>query len=139
MKECPTCNRILDESNFYFSGFTKSGTHRIHYECKSCAKERERKRYEEQLAIVNSLKAPCKKCGEDKNYLIEFHHRDPKEKEFVIAHWRKKSWSKFLNELQKCDTLCKNCHAEFHYLQNKFGITYEEFIDPNFQIPEKVA
>jgi hypothetical protein len=58
----------------------------------------------------------CIRCGYNKYYgALDFHHRDPSEKE---ANWNKIrlwSWDKVLQELDKCDLVCRNCHAEIHH------------------------
>ena len=56
----------------------------------------------------------CKKCGYNKcQAALEFHHRDPSQKEFQICN--KNSMSKKVKkELDKCDMLCANCHRELH-------------------------
>ena len=127
-KICSTCKKEFPISNFYRCGTTKSGKIKYACECKDCRKNRELKRYVEIKKDVFDYRKPCKHCGLDKPYLIEFHHKDPNEKEFVVAHWRKKSKEAYLKEIEKCDTLCKNCHAEFHYLNKTIGISYAEYI-----------
>ena len=129
MKKCSTCGKEFELSNFYKSGRTSLGEIRYSCECKQCRKSREAKRYYETKEDVLSYKKPCVHCGIDKHYLIEFHHRNPNEKEFVVAHWRKKSREQYLNEISKCDPLCKNCHEEFHYLSKTIGITYEQYLN----------
>ena len=32
------------------------------------------------------------------------------------------------NEINKCVTLCANCHREFHYLEKAQGLTIEEYL-----------
>jgi hypothetical protein len=58
----------------------------------------------------------CQSCGYDKDCpsAYDFHHRDPTKKDFTIS---KKSWSieRLKNEIDKCDLLCRNCHAEVHW------------------------
>ena len=56
----------------------------------------------------------CIKCGYN-NYIgaLEFHHRDPKEKDFSIGQYTY-SWERVKAELDKCDLLCANCHREVH-------------------------
>ena len=58
----------------------------------------------------------CQMCGYDKPiwYAYDFHHRDPEQKDFTVSG---KSWSldRLKKELDKCDLLCRNCHAEVHW------------------------
>ena len=58
----------------------------------------------------------CEKCGFDKGFWgLAFHHRDPSVKEFSIDKNRGKNKEELYKELDKCDVLCHNCHAEAHY------------------------
>lgn len=45
---------------------------------------------------------------------MEYHHRDPNEKDFAIGNSLTKSWSVIKGELDKCIVLCPNCHRTFH-------------------------
>ena len=59
----------------------------------------------------------CEKCGYNKNIaVLEFHHRNPDEKEFQIdmRHFSNNSLEKLQLELDKCILLCANCHRELH-------------------------
>lgn len=58
----------------------------------------------------------CVRCGFSHPAAIDFHHRDPKNKTIEISLiWRKGwSWAKIQTELDKCDALCRNCHAILH-------------------------
>lgn len=66
----------------------------------------------------------CQNCGYNKSYAaIQFHHRDPKTKSFSLAHPNTRSWEKVKAELDKCDIVCSNCHAE---IENKpYEFKYE--------------
>ncbi len=65
---------------------------------------------------VEYLGGKCIKCGYNKCIAaLEFHHRNPSEKEFNISRYQNLSWMKILTELDKCDLLCSNCHRELHY------------------------
>jgi hypothetical protein len=58
----------------------------------------------------------CKKCGYNK-YLqaLDFHHLDPKEKEFGLGENRSgRSFKKMIEEASKCALLCCRCHREVH-------------------------
>jgi hypothetical protein len=55
----------------------------------------------------------CQKCGYDRyRGALCFHHRDPTQKD---PKWNRQ-WAaeKLYKELDKCDILCMNCHAEAH-------------------------
>ena len=52
---------------------------------------------------------PCLDCGESDPVVLEFGHL--RDKEFDIAqslHYR--SWQKILDEIAKCEVVCRNCH-----------------------------
>lgn len=60
----------------------------------------------------------CEMCGFDKPYVscYDFHHVNPNEKEFRIGG-STKSFEKQRVEVDKCQLLCKNCHAEVHDIE----------------------
>ena len=61
---------------------------------------------------LNGLKGNiCQRCKlEWPSYVLEFHHRDPSEKEFILAKLYSRSKERILEEIKKCDVLCSNCH-----------------------------
>lgn len=65
--------------------------------------------------LVDEFGGKCSKCGYDK-YIgaLEFHHLDPKEKEFNIASRNTRSYEKLREEAEKCILVCSNCHKEIH-------------------------
>lgn len=66
---------------------------------------------------VEYLGGCCKLCGYSKYYgALHFHHRDSSQKDVVWTKLRLRSWDKITTELDKCDCLCANCHAEIHAL-----------------------
>ena len=79
---------------------------------------------------VQKLGGVCKKCGISKIYLLDFHHRDPLQKEGELADFSKGyNLDNFFIELNKCDLLCANCHREFHYLNTAEKLDYEDFLN----------
>ena len=80
-------------------------------------REYQEKRRFEQKEQLYELKTPCAKCGENRAYVIDFHHINPDEKRFNIStratHY---SVNTVKEEVKKCVCLCRNCHIEFHYL-----------------------
>ncbi len=55
---------------------------------------------------------PCVDCGEDDPIVLEFDHLIQKNKEFNIADGCHGGFSlkKIINEINKCDVVCANCH-----------------------------
>jgi predicted HNH restriction endonuclease len=61
----------------------------------------------------------CTKCGYDKcDIAIDFHHIDPKKKDFSISG-HCKSFERIKPELDKTILLCANCHRELHDKLNR--------------------
>ena len=58
----------------------------------------------------------CEQCGYDRCIeALEFHHTDPTKKDFNISSkGYTRSWKRVQEELDKCVTLCANCHREVH-------------------------
>ena len=86
--------------------------------------------------LLESLKTNCVKCGDDRPWVIEFHHMKPSEKSFIVSLCASKGKSALLNEAQKCVCLCANCHKEFHFF---FGRTpcdpigsFEDFLNEDY-------
>jgi hypothetical protein len=57
----------------------------------------------------------CVACGVAYPHAaMQFHHRDPAEKDVEWGKLRLRAWAKILTELEKCDLMCANCHAIHH-------------------------
>lgn len=67
------------------------------------------------LGLIKKNKGgKCIKCGYDKCLkALEFHHLNPKEKDFTISNDNFKLLNA-IEESKKCILLCSNCHKEFH-------------------------
>ena len=65
---------------------------------------------------IDSYKTPCAKCGEERPYVIDFHHIDPSTKSFTIGTSYRGDGEKVREEIEKCICICSNCHREFHYI-----------------------
>lgn len=60
----------------------------------------------------------CEGCGENHPAVLDFHHTDPEQKDSSIAKAvYTNGWSKtrILQEIEKCQVLCANCHRKFHW------------------------
>lgn len=64
---------------------------------------------------IQYLGGSCITCGYDRYYgAFHFHHRDPATKKWDWTKLRLRKQSDIDSELNKCDLLCANCHAEVH-------------------------
>lgn len=74
--------------------------------------------FKRKLVELNGGK--CTVCGYDRCLKgLEFHHIDPKKKNFAITDFIRdhKSLDHFetvLKETKLCALVCRNCHAEIH-------------------------
>jgi hypothetical protein len=59
----------------------------------------------------------CIRCGEHNAACLHFHHRNRSEKVRNVGYnvYAAKSLEKFIQELEKCDVLCANCHMIEHW------------------------
>lgn len=47
--------------------------------------------------------------------IFQFHHRDPSNKLFSLGNQVvNKSWKRIIDEANKCDLICANCHEKRH-------------------------
>jgi 5-methylcytosine-specific restriction endonuclease McrA len=58
--------------------------------------------------LIEKLGGKCSYCGTTDN--LQFDHIDHTKKEFSISELISKSLKRSLNELEKCQLLCKDCH-----------------------------
>jgi len=95
---------------------------KIHYE-KNRDKilERAKKHREVKRKLINEVclsygcKNPeCKWEGEFHSAQLEFHHFDPKKKQFQMGRGADYGYKSVANEMNKCVVLCACCHALYH-------------------------
>jgi Zn finger protein HypA/HybF involved in hydrogenase expression len=93
-------------------------------------KLRKREQTKQRRLFVDEYKSncTCKKCGENRTYVLDFHHVDPSQKSFDLGSATKYGIEKLKLELEKCITLCRNCHSEFHYIKKEQNITIDEYL-----------
>jgi hypothetical protein len=82
------------------------------------AQKRHRIRVRAQLFEYLANKK-CIDCGENDPVVLEFDHVDRSKKTKGVArllsgHW---SWNRLLQEIEKCEIRCANCHRRKTYVQ----------------------
>ncbi len=48
---------------------------------------------------------------------LQFHHRDESQKKFKPTSSSRIAWATRLEEMEKCDVVCANCHCNHHWEQ----------------------
>jgi hypothetical protein len=73
---------------------------------------RKRAHWRASAAMLNELRdVPCADCGRRfPSCVMQFDHRDPATKRFVVARMRSRAHATILAEVAKCDIVCANCH-----------------------------
>ena len=121
MKTCKHCHESKDISHFVKNGYSRKGTPMYKPICKECYPKVETDRFREY--VHEFYKTPgvhtweCSECGfEGHPVSFDCHHRDPSTKSFGLSEARRGSYSKkrILDELEKCELLCANCHRLEH-------------------------
>lgn len=112
MKVCVTCKENLEDNSFY----KLSGRLTISNHCKKCMNIATVKRHQNRKFELVSYKGGCCYiCGYNKAIsALEFHHTNPKDKEYDWNKLRMISLDKARSEVDKCVLLCSNCHREEH-------------------------
>lgn len=131
MKKCGNC---LIEKPVEDFAINKSKKDNLNTQCKTCHNIYKKQHYKDnkQKYIDNSSKnrikfklwfieeikskLSCKICEESRHWVLDFHHRDPSQKDLEVSNLlNKMSKEILLEEIKKCDTLCANCHRDLHY------------------------
>lgn len=87
------------------------------YRCRKCRSgnvAEQRRKLKRELVDIAGGKCVRSGCGYSKSiWALEFHHRDENEKFYDIgALIRDRKRDLVFKEIEKCDLLCSNCHAE---------------------------
>ena len=67
-----------------------------------------------KIKLIEYKGGSCEKCNYNKSVsALQFHHLDPKEKDFQIGG-SSYSFENLKKEVDKCILVCANCHIEIH-------------------------
>lgn len=144
-KKCCMCKQELSVTLFKSNKLRSDG---LQSQCKNCHKKyrrqhylKNKQKYIEKAARINELflqwwfeyksKLKCSRCPENHPACLDFHHVNPKEKEFTIGSIvGDGNKSKLLKEIEKCIVLCSNCHRKEHWNNKRY---YDNSNPPLFQ------
>lgn len=110
-KVCAFCMKDKPLIEFYKKG--KGNTHYPY--CLPCTiLYNKQRRNKIKRQAVDYKGGKCCICGYNKSLsALDFHHRNPQEKDLNIAHCHG-TFEKLKPELNKCDLVCCRCHREIH-------------------------
>lgn len=128
MKLCRKCSQEKPLSCFHKRGNGYQSA------CKDCKAKYSVKRYKEDPTYKAKRKVrakydkkrnreflsrykkfcKCRICGESEPVALDFHHLDPKEKDFAPSNLKTYSRGTIKREVRKCVVLCSNCHRKVH-------------------------
>lgn len=136
LKECKKCGLEKDFDSFVYYPHSKEyftvcgdcgSSSNLSEEKKKAAKDRKKilqkkhndKKKKERTELRQKLIAErgniCFDCKASfPACCYDFHHRDPKEKEFEFSKAKSRSEDQIRVEIAKCDLLCSNCHRIRH-------------------------
>lgn len=114
-KTCSKCKQSKSISEFYNKSDRKSGSSH----CKECFNKYCVQRWiNKKKTAIESKGGNCVDCGltlEESHYSVfEFHHLDPKLKDYDWTKLRLRSEQRIQLELARCILLCANCHRIRH-------------------------
>lgn len=138
-KICYDCKRDLELACFRTNVAKKDGYQGSCIECRKSYNKRHYKnnieKYKEKAIFHNKQltiwfkelksKLKCSICSEDHPSCLDFHHKDPNEKdgnirEILISYGKKRC----LQEIEKCTVLCANCHRKLHYDERNVSLDF---------------
>ena len=117
-KTYKTCTQCLQSLPRTLEHFHRNGGHYFSSKCKSCHNlyNKTRKSYAKNWLKEYKQTLSCIQCGFDDSRALVFHHREPNTKSFTIGdNIGRRSQKNMINEINKCDVLCANCHSIHHY------------------------
>lgn len=79
--------------------------------------KQEQKRRAKEYVRMYLKTHPCIDCGESDPIVLDFDHRNPNTKYRSISQIMAQCLgiNKLIEEIEKCDVRCANCHRRKHY------------------------
>lgn len=118
MRKCKSCSYVGAVDTFPLAGIIEGRTYRRHL-CGGCYTKQKATRRRKIAAHIADMKksSVCEVCGFADHRALQFHHRDPKTKNFSVGNTSMvgQSVANIVKEVDKCMILCANCHQILHH------------------------
>ena len=117
-RTCKECGATHPLDLSYFPSAGKiSGVQYYRHKCIPCYSKQKNKEARVRIDKFREYKKTlkCNRCGYDDYRALEFHHTDDNKEGNPCVIARQKSWENVMEELNKCEVLCSNCHRIEHY------------------------
>lgn len=121
MEKCVTCEGVIyDDASKYCSNKCKNKKYYKENKKRINSNTYDRqivKSISRKLKLIDLKNGCCSKCGYNKNLAtLEFHHIDESNKMFPLdaRNLSNRKWESIIEEFNKCELLCANCHRELH-------------------------
>lgn len=122
LRTCKICLQAFPLKAFALAGTVNSVVYRRHL-CSPCYTAQKNTARQAKADWFDDFKRGlrCAHCGNNDHRVLQFHHRNPDEKESSLADRvsTNKSKARILSEVAKCDCLCANCHLIVHYEERR--------------------
>ena len=140
IRKCTMCKLDLLECDTNFASRHDKGKKQFQSSCRECQKKYRRQHYldnkQKYIDKSNEYRKTfmgwfidykktlcCEICGENRYWVLDFHHKNPKEKDLEVALVvRQCSKQKLFDEIKKCMVVCSNCHRDIHHKERDAGI-----------------
>lgn len=121
IKRCAKCKENVPTDGFYKSKTDLSG---LNSWCIECSNKAAMTKIRANLKrAYERLGEKCKDCGitSENNAFFDMHHRVPSDKDFNVPTRAGRKFENLIEEIDKCDLLCPNCHRTRHITGNLDG------------------
>ena len=113
MKKCNKCKIIKEIDSFSKRTASLDG---LQHSCKECRKKILKQSRQVWSSFLQEIKKTlkCINCEEREPSCLDFHHLDPLTKKFPISQLKNRKKETIVEEIEKCVSLCSNCHRKVH-------------------------
>lgn len=121
-RTCKTCGKTQNTEEFVKAAII-NGKQYYRWVCSPCYSRSKQPRKDKIRDWYWNFKKKfqCEQCGEDDFRVLDFDHKDRKEKSFNISESLRRGYSvdRILAEAAKCRVLCCKCHRIKTFEENR--------------------